>query len=46
MPGCGAQVDDVTGLWKHYQDNHANSKLPNDQEVKNSETFRLINITF
>lgn len=40
IPGCGAQVSNVTGLWKHYQDNHANSKLPLVQGTKNSEVFR------
>ncbi|KOC67247.1 hypothetical protein WH47_00117 [Habropoda laboriosa] len=40
IPGCGAQVSNVTGLWKHYQDNHANSKLPIVQGTKNNEVFR------
>lgn len=40
MPGCGAQVNNVTGLWKHYQDNHANSKPPIVQTAKNNEVFR------
>lgn len=40
IPGCGAQVSNVTGLWKHYQDNHANSKLPVVQGTKNNEIFR------
>ncbi|XP_060827713.1 zinc finger protein GLI4-like [Bombus pascuorum] len=41
IPGCGAQVSNVTGLWKHYQDNHANSKLPIVQETaKSNEVFR------
>ncbi|CAL7933447.1 unnamed protein product [Xylocopa violacea] len=40
IPGCGAQVNNVTGLWKHYQDNHANSKLPIVQGTKNNELFR------
>ena len=40
IPGCGAQVSNVTGLWKHYQDNHANSKLPVVQGTKNNEVFR------
>ncbi|XP_043801115.1 zinc finger protein GLI4-like [Apis laboriosa] len=40
IPGCGAQVSNVTGLWKHYQDNHANSKLSIIQGSKNSEIFR------
>ncbi|XP_026667149.1 transcription factor IIIA-like [Ceratina calcarata] len=39
IPGCGAQVSNVTGLWKHYQDNHANSKLP-IPGMKNNEIFR------
>ncbi|XP_032671511.1 zinc finger protein GLI1-like isoform X1 [Odontomachus brunneus] len=39
MPGCGAQVNNVTGLWKHYQDNHANSKPP-VVAPKNNEVFR------
>ncbi|XP_029037596.1 asparagine-rich zinc finger protein AZF1-like [Osmia bicornis bicornis] len=40
IPGCKAQVSNVTGLWKHYQDNHANSKLPVVQEAKSTEVFR------
>ncbi|XP_076240053.1 uncharacterized protein LOC143182747 [Calliopsis andreniformis] len=39
IPGCGAQVSNVTGLWKHYQDNHANSKLL-VQGTKSNEVFR------
>ncbi|XP_066589796.1 probable serine/threonine-protein kinase DDB_G0278845 [Prorops nasuta] len=39
MPGCGAQVNNGTTLWKHYQDNHANSKSSLTQN-KTSESFR------
>nr|XP_012224831.1 PREDICTED: transcription factor IIIA-like [Linepithema humile] len=39
-PGCGAQVNNVNALWKHYQDNHANSKPPVVQTTKNNEVFR------
>ncbi|XP_034948927.1 uncharacterized protein [Chelonus insularis] len=39
IPGCGAQVDNVTSLWKHYQDNHANSKAIM-QSPKNNQLFR------
>lgn len=40
MPGCGVQVNSVTGLWQHYQDNHANTKSPVIQAAKNNEVFR------
>ncbi|KAF7397386.1 hypothetical protein HZH68_008608 [Vespula germanica] len=40
MPGCGVQVNNVTGLWQHYQDNHANTKPPVVQAAKNNEVFR------
>ncbi|KAK0159370.1 hypothetical protein PV328_010255 [Microctonus aethiopoides] len=40
MPGCGAQVNNVTSLWKHYQDNHANSKESIVQSPKNNQLFR------
>ncbi|XP_014484338.1 PREDICTED: uncharacterized protein LOC106749426 isoform X2 [Dinoponera quadriceps] len=40
MPGCGAQVNNVNGLWKHYQDTHANSKPSTVQTPKNNEVFR------
>ncbi|KAG7187923.1 hypothetical protein KM043_013887 [Ampulex compressa] len=41
IPGCGAEVNNVTGLWKHYQDNHANAKPPTALQVpKNREAFR------
>ncbi|XP_015595081.1 uncharacterized protein LOC107267634 [Cephus cinctus] len=40
MPGCGAEVNNVTGLWKHYQDNHANSKPPQGHAAKGNEIFR------
>lgn len=40
MPGCGAEVNNVTGLWKHYQDNHANTKPPVVTTSKSVEIFR------
>ncbi|XP_012269903.2 uncharacterized protein LOC105694106 [Athalia rosae] len=40
MPGCGAEVNNVTGLWKHYQDNHANAKPPIVPTSKSVEIFR------
>lgn len=40
MPGCGAQENNVTSLWKHYQDIHANSKSSIVQTAKNNEVFR------
>ncbi|XP_043267980.1 uncharacterized protein [Venturia canescens] len=40
MPGCGAQVNNVTSLWKHYHDNHANSKPSLVQTAKGTEIFR------
>ncbi|XP_046748510.1 zinc finger protein GLI4-like [Diprion similis] len=40
MPGCGAEVTNVTALWKHYQDNHANAKPPMVPSSKSLEIFR------
>ncbi|XP_015126047.1 zinc finger protein 410 isoform X1 [Diachasma alloeum] len=40
IPGCGAQASNVTTLWKHYQDNHANSKANVSQSTKNNQSFR------
>ncbi|XP_008546253.1 putative uncharacterized protein DDB_G0286901 [Microplitis demolitor] len=41
IPGCGAQVNNVTSLWKHYQDNHANNTKPVVQsQIKSNQLFR------
>lgn len=38
-PGCGAEMNSVNMLGKHYQERHANIKTP-VCSTKNAETFR------
>ncbi|XP_058789330.1 transcriptional activator cubitus interruptus-like [Phymastichus coffea] len=39
MPGCGVQLSNVTALWKHYQETHANAKPPASL-TKSTEMYR------